>query len=173
MQSFRQYRELGQSVAAQYDSKRRQGNTSLHPLPCAGVQHSSDRESTVTESSSSSSSSSTSSPTVLPSPGDPEKGEAGVSQNVGQTLEGHGKEYGEKSEATREDEVQGEETEPDVSRAPTTGTNFGRALTGINVRKATTLEGGGDRQVFVVGFHGDRDPLNPHNWSYARRIWAV
>lgn len=41
-------------------------------------------------------------------------------------------------------------------------------LTGIATR---TLTGTND-QVFVVGYEGDDDDLNPHNWSYLRR-WLV
>ncbi|KAI4269530.1 MAG: hypothetical protein L6R38_007430 [Xanthoria sp. 2 TBL-2021] len=58
------------------------------------------------------------------------------------------------------------------------GTNLGTALTGINVRDRTTKEGRSDptvldNKVFVLGFEGDRDSLNPHNWSYGTRIWAT
>lgn len=42
-------------------------------------------------------------------------------------------------------------------------------LTGINIRKRTTREGG-DGNVFVVGYEGDNDPNNPHNWSTLVRI---
>ena len=58
------------------------------------------------------------------------------------------------------------------------GTNLGTALTGINVRDRSTKEGRNDPsvpgcKVFVVGYEGDRDSLNPHNWSYGTRIWAT
>ena len=52
-------------------------------------------------------------------------------------------------------------------------TDIGRTMTGINVRRRTTREGGGDNEVFVVGFQGEDDPLNPHRWSLARRIWIL
>ncbi|KAL8803276.1 MAG: hypothetical protein Q9200_006286 [Gallowayella weberi] len=58
------------------------------------------------------------------------------------------------------------------------GTNLGVALTGINVRDRRTKEGSRDpsghsNKVFVVGYEGERDSLNPHNWSYSTRIWAT
>ncbi|TQN68991.1 putative efflux pump kojT [Colletotrichum shisoi] len=49
------------------------------------------------------------------------------------------------------------------------GTALGRVLTGINVRDRTGDEGHGGR-VFVVGWAGPDDPLNPHNWPTAKRI---
>ncbi|KAK3071894.1 hypothetical protein LTR53_007812 [Teratosphaeriaceae sp. CCFEE 6253] len=46
---------------------------------------------------------------------------------------------------------------------------LGQTLTGINIRKRSTREGGsGD--VFVVGYEGADDPNDPHNWSYRQRI---
>ena len=52
-------------------------------------------------------------------------------------------------------------------------TDIGRIMTGINVRRRTTREGGGDNEVFVVGFQGEHDPLNPHRWSLAKRVWIL
>lgn len=52
------------------------------------------------------------------------------------------------------------------------GTMLGTALTGIHVRDRTTREGGGKGRVFVVGYEGEDDSLNPHNWSYLTR-WAA
>lgn len=49
------------------------------------------------------------------------------------------------------------------------GTKLGQVLTGIDIRKRTTTEGG-DGNVFVVGYEGDDDPNNPHNWSNFTRI---
>jgi hypothetical protein len=48
-------------------------------------------------------------------------------------------------------------------------TRLGTVLTGIEVRRRTTKEGG-DGNVFVVGYEGDDDPNNPHNWSLVTRI---
>lgn len=50
-----------------------------------------------------------------------------------------------------------------------TGTALGNVLTGINVRKRSTKEGG-DGNVFVVGYEGPNDPNDPHNWPLSRRI---
>ncbi len=81
-----------------------------------------------------------------------------------------------------EEEVEYEEqdTRPHLSRASTQatqhtlGTSLGVSLTGIEVRDRTTKEGGDvDRQVFVVGFHGANDPMNPHNWSKWTRVAAT
>ncbi|KAF2119478.1 major facilitator superfamily domain-containing protein [Lophiotrema nucula] len=52
------------------------------------------------------------------------------------------------------------------------GTALGRSLTGIQARDRRTNEGG-DGKIFVVGYEGEKDPLNPHNWSYRRRISAT
>lgn len=48
-------------------------------------------------------------------------------------------------------------------------TKLGRALTGVDVRRRTTREGG-EGDVFVVGFEGPHDPMNPKSWSMARRF---
>ena len=50
-------------------------------------------------------------------------------------------------------------------------TNLGRVLTGIDVRRKTPEEGTGE--VFVVGYEGEHDPLNPHNWPFSRRLLAT
>lgn len=54
------------------------------------------------------------------------------------------------------------------------GTSLGVSLTGIDVRTRTTNEGKGEpglsQRVFVVGFEGEDDPLNPHNWGLGKRI---
>lgn len=51
------------------------------------------------------------------------------------------------------------------------GTRLGNAMTGVDVRSRTTNEGGREKgKVFIVGFAGEDDPLNPHNWSKTRRM---
>ena len=61
-----------------------------------------------------------------------------------------------------------------LETAPTqesTGTALGLSLTGVNVRSRATNEGGHEKgQLFVVGYQGDDDPLNPHNWSIRKRL---
>ena len=57
----------------------------------------------------------------------------------------------------------------------TTGTALGTTLTGISVRDRTKskTDDAGDTKVFVVGYEGPDDVLNPHNWSKAIRIGAT
>ncbi|MCJ1241704.1 hypothetical protein MMC14_009710 [Varicellaria rhodocarpa] len=58
-------------------------------------------------------------------------------------------------------------------RGKSNGTMMGTALTGIDVRDRTTKEGGGAGKVFVVGYEGEKDQLDPHNWSFLVRISAT
>lgn len=55
-------------------------------------------------------------------------------------------------------------------------TSVGRSLTGVEVRKRTTNEGKGEpglsTQVFVVGYEGADDELNPHNWPRYTKIYC-
>jgi hypothetical protein len=61
-----------------------------------------------------------------------------------------------------------------VTTHSTTGTTLGLVLTGIEVRDRTTNEGGPAMdKVFVVSYDGDDDPMDPHNWSFARRTGAT
>ncbi|GME34448.1 Major facilitator superfamily [Neofusicoccum parvum] len=46
---------------------------------------------------------------------------------------------------------------------------LGHSLTGIHARDRRTHEGKGE-QVFVVGWEGESDPLNPRNWPLPKRI---
>lgn len=63
----------------------------------------------------------------------------------------------------------------DPHRVPTAATQYtaraalGHSLTGIHARDRRTHEGKGE-QVFVVGWEGPDDPLNPRNWPVARRV---
>lgn len=56
-----------------------------------------------------------------------------------------------------------------ISTQQSVGVQLGNALTGIEVRRRKTNEGG-EGQVFVVGFHGPDDPSDPHNWTMQQRI---
>ena len=56
-----------------------------------------------------------------------------------------------------------------LSTQRSTGSALGNVLTGINIRKRSTRDGG-EGNVFVVGFEGADDPNNTHNWSYSKRI---
>jgi hypothetical protein len=54
-----------------------------------------------------------------------------------------------------------------------TNTALGHSLTGVNVRGRTTHEGQKGGLVFVVGYQGEDDPSNPHNWGVAVRILST
>lgn len=67
---------------------------------------------------------------------------------------------------------------PTVSRTTTRsgsdGASLGPTLTGVDVRDRTTNDGGDkDAKVFVVGYRGDNDSMNPHNWSFRVRLVAT
>ena len=68
--------------------------------------------------------------------------------------------------------------EEDMSRVTTvpsgksTGTALGATLTGIDIRDRSTKEGGTGK-VFVVGYEGENDIMNPHNWSFSTRLAAT
>lgn len=49
------------------------------------------------------------------------------------------------------------------------GIALGQVLTGINVQDHKN-DKGHEGKVFVVGWEGPDDPLDPHNWSVGRRI---
>lgn len=51
----------------------------------------------------------------------------------------------------------------------TARTALGHSLTGINIRKRSTKEGG-EGNVFVVGYEGPDDPNDPHNWPFWKRV---
>ena len=59
-----------------------------------------------------------------------------------------------------------------LSTGKSVGTAMGTTLTGINVRDRSTKEGG-DGKVFVVGYEGENDTMNPHNWSFSTRLAAT
>ncbi|KAK5134701.1 hypothetical protein LTR08_006216 [Meristemomyces frigidus] len=56
-----------------------------------------------------------------------------------------------------------------TSTMRSTGSALGNVLTGVDIRKRSTREGG-EGNVFVVGYEGPDDPQDPHNWSNAKRI---
>ncbi|KAL2013984.1 hypothetical protein VTN00DRAFT_1509 [Thermoascus crustaceus] len=58
-----------------------------------------------------------------------------------------------------------------VATQDTMGTTLGISLTGVEVRSRTTKEGGPAMgKVFVVSYEGDKDPMNPRNWPFAKRL---
>ena len=74
----------------------------------------------------------------------------------------------------RDGDVTGEEANhmQKAATARSLGTQLGLTLTGIDVRDRSTKEGG-EGQVFVVGFEGEDDIMNPHNWSKVTRFAAT
>lgn len=62
-----------------------------------------------------------------------------------------------------------------ADRIPTTATQYtaraalGHSMTGVHARDRQTHEGKGEK-VFVVGWEGPEDPLNPRNWSTSKRV---
>ncbi|KAF6828311.1 MFS transporter [Colletotrichum plurivorum] len=62
-----------------------------------------------------------------------------------------------------------DESPDGLRHSPSEGTALGHVLTGVHVRDRTSREGRGGR-VFVVGWEGPEDPLDPHNWPVAKRI---
>lgn len=171
MQSYLQYCRFGKHVKAQYrrdhekvlELDRHGQDTSL---PAQPEHHSSSNSST-------SSTPSTASP--LPDTRDPEKAE----HAPGEAQSGIDTGLKAYPPPSRPGTPSHGRERPDMIRRATTesrkslGTNLGRALTGIDVRESTKTEGGGSGKVFVVGYEGDNDIMNPHNWSLATRIGAT
>jgi hypothetical protein len=87
------------------------------------------------------------------------------------------------------DEMERNDTLETIRTTQSFGTRMGHALSGIEVRELSkeitrrrtqasgrtkTHEKGPEREkVFVVGFESECDTMNPHNWSYATRIFAT
>ncbi|KAG8533960.1 uncharacterized protein KY384_001702 [Bacidia gigantensis] len=180
MQSFLQYRRFGRQVEAQYERDKGEAHALKARAKDGGKeQRQGVRGATSSSTSSSSSSSEFSSPS--PSP-------AGVKETEHTTLSvqshPHTKDP-EKAEragvldpATQETKGKADDDDlamDKVDTKKTIGTALGTTLTGIEVRSRTTREGGGEgvQKVFVVGYEGASDPMNPHNWSRATRIGAT
>ncbi|KAL8710165.1 MAG: hypothetical protein Q9220_005248 [cf. Caloplaca sp. 1 TL-2023] len=157
MQSFLQYRRFGRHVQAQYQRDREKVNAA---------------ESTSPLSSTSTAGQTTSDEDVR----DLEKGEQGSDERI------QSEQAATLSSPVSAGEAFESQDAPDpATTVPTnesTGTALGTTLTGINVRDRTTKEGfstsgNTSRKVFVVGYEGEHDNLNPHNWGYGTRIWAT
>ena len=169
MQSFLQYHRFNKHATAQYERDQEKA--------LAANQHDQSSGQTSQATSPSSTSSGTL-PTVpvsepIPRDGDLEKANSRNS-HISETHE-------ETLASSGPDDVCRQEGRPDrLEQAPTTrshastGTNIGRAMTGIVVRTRTTGEGGGESgKVFVVGYEGEDDIMNPHNWSRLTRWRAT
>ena len=180
MQSFLQYRRFREHVTRQYQRDKSKAEALANP--------------NNSEFTSPSSSKAVNTPGVFHAPDhadarDPEKGEqsngqAFEAQDITETPspekdedEGGGYAHIRTAPTSRRASRGGEATE-DMSRASTVptkksmGTALGTTLTGIDVRNRSTNEGGEGR-VFVVGFEGESDVLNPHNWSFSTRLAAT
>ena len=172
MQSFLQHRRFGKYVTRQYER---------------------DKSKAEALATSPSSSHETNTPQAAHPPDhvdfrDPEKGE----QSNGHPL--HPQDHPKTHDSEKQEESEGYapiqtasvgrrasqsgQASEDMSRATTVptgkslGTALGTTLTGIEVRDRSTKEGG-DGRVFVVGYEGDNDMMNPHNWSFGARFAAT
>lgn len=174
MQSFLQHRRFGKYVTRQYERDKSKAEAlASSPFSSDAVVNTSQ----VTDA-----------PDHVDSR-DPEKGE----QSNGQLLDAQdhvetrdrGKEEEESggyapihTASTGRRVSQSGEAPEDMSRATTVptrksmGTALGTTLTGIEVRDRSTKEGG-DGKVFVVGYEGENDLMNPHNWSFVTRLAAT
>ncbi|KAH8650988.1 major facilitator superfamily transporter [Xylariales sp. PMI_506] len=81
-------------------------------------------------------------------------------------------------ESSSSNEGESDSASPAVERIPTIATvrtqytaraALGHSMTGVNARDRRTHEGKGE-QVFVVGWEGPDDPLNPRNWTTTKRV---
>ena len=183
MQSILQYRRFGEHVATQYERDKSKADA-LANHDNSGF--TSPSRSNIPDSPE---------VTDLTDPidtRDPEKGEQSDGRSLEDQLhvEAPGPEEKEEQEGDghrhapihlapipRRASREGEPTEI-MSRATTVptgksmGTALGTTLTGIDVRDRSTKEGG-DGKVFVVGYEGENDLMNPHNWSFVTRIAAT
>ena len=163
MQSFLQYRRFRKHVEAQYERDTVKANAL------------NGNETSTSTSPLSSAPTSLPTQTNLPSNNrDPEKAELPQGENEA---------WLQKDEFTQEyipateafDNTEGRNPLDTVTTARTNqsmGTAIGTTLTGIEVRQRNTKEGGGGN-VFVVGYEGENDSMNPHNWSKTTRIGAT
>jgi hypothetical protein len=166
MQSFLQYRRFKKHATRQYERDREKAEALRRGNDALGL------------------TSSAVSTTAKPSPAtsdetidtrDPERAE----HSKGDEVHNEPKGLPPIAEEDTEEEEHPEPRPPLMSRASTAatqrtmGTALGTALTGINVRKRTTKEGGDKGTVFVVGYEGEQDNMNPHNWSFIIRLRAT
>lgn len=176
MQSFLQYRSFGRHVEAQHERERARRATIKANNNAQNEESRIERPPAALEPRSSMSSTSTSSPSLSSVRSvdtiDFEKAHNnnldGARDSVPHLQTNTNSISGEEPRATRTLSLR---TTHDLEL---TSTGLGVALTGIQVRTRTTREGKGDpglsQKVFVVGYEGEDDPLNPHNWSIAKRM---
>lgn len=166
MQSILQYRRFERHVAIQYERDRRR--------PSAGQSQEEDRgRSRASSASLDNRAVLISEP--LPTDRDPEK--AGSLNNRGSD---EGRQISDALGCKCPDDLEHEGGRPNPFRTVSTtrtqaslGINTGNGMTGIVVRMRTTREGCRNQEkVFVVGYEGENDSMNPHNWSYLTR-WSA
>ena len=183
MQSFLQYRRFGKHVARQYERDKSKAEALANGYFS---------ELTSPSESDASNTSEVTNATDVIDTRDPEKGEQSNGRPIDaqHSLETHNSTEEKEREGDCQSYVpiqaaptstrasRGEEAPEDMSRAMTVptsksvGTALGTTLTGIDVRDRSTKEGG-DGKVFVVGYEGEDDMMNPHNWSFLTRIAAT
>lgn len=169
MQSFLQYRRFNKRVTRQYERDKDKAEA-------LGHHHSYD--SSKSTSPSTSSRSAHPSPAGLDSTADTRDLEKAEHSNGGVRSESEA-EQGPTFQTLVADSADREERPAPISRVSTAatqrtlGTNLGTTLTGIDVRNRTTREGGDRGKVFVVGYEGERDDMNPHNWPFLTRLRAT
>ena len=181
MQSFFQYRRFAKHVARQYERDKAKAEVLAHP-------------DSVGLTSSSSSSHAVNTPEAGDARNhvdtrDPEKGEQFTAQpfvagDHARTDDPEKEEEAGEWRASIQAEQSGDvpsrdaQASEDMSKTLTaatrksTGTAMGKTLTGIDVRDRSTKEGGNGK-VFVVGYEGENDILDPHNWSLSTRFAAT
>lgn len=176
MQSVLQYRRFKRHVAVQYERSRRTASADHH------------HEEPVQSRTSSSALGNIAIPVSEPLPHDrdPEKAESfndqdlGKAESVNDSGSDEQRHISDVLASEGPEDVQREGGRPHMLRAVSTtrtqasmGTNIGNALTGILVRTRTTRDGGNPGKVFVVGYEGENDTMNPHNWSLLTRWGAT
>lgn len=163
MQSFLAYRRFGRHVREQYERDQEKMAGMRRPVSHRSISSSTDSSLTATSSSP---------PNEITEERDLEAGEqhnARDSDIPGPGADTSNEPSQPKPAVPRPDMLHRAET---ARTQHSMGTALGTALTGINVRDRTTREGGEKGRVFVVGYEGEDDSLNPHNWSYLTR-WAA
>ena len=187
MQSFRQYKEFRRALETQISRDREksraptQANAQNLPLPGQAREQDQDLEKADKYGSSSAASQNTAVTDALPSHegAHPQPTEEVEEAHTGPDLDDEGEESDEHWDVP--DSL--ENRPSNLSRTPTQrsgrsanlttmGTQLGTIMTGVRIRKRKTHEGG-DGDVFIVGYEGEDDPQNPHNWSIWTRIFIT
>ncbi|OMP82458.1 putative transporter C11D3.05 [Diplodia seriata] len=200
MQSFVQYRKFRTHLERQYERDREKTAAFAqqqhqqqppghddHPRRTASTSSSSSSDASGSKSSLPSSPSSRDVVAQHPSADDRRDVETGEGGGRGapsssaqeELTEAAATEAAPTADAAHLDREPAEETTPSLNRHPTSrtleplGTALGHALTGISVRSRTSQHPDGRGKIFIVGYEGENDPLDPHNWGYGTRAYAT